>query len=445
MIKKKLSPFEWILFVSKRFSKIEKESRFSALSILPRIGIAIGVLSLIVILSVMNGFQLESINSILETSSYHIQVLPNEIHENEFLDYFYLNENIKKTTEEFLKMPHLVSVTPFLESQGLLVGKSGKQSPARIRAISQKSYEQDIGFKKNLKIYSGKFDLEQESAIILGSGLAQSLQVRVGDTINILALAGSANVDLFSNERLYKVTALFYTGYSEINTFNAFVSLEEGVKLFGPTADISYGIKLKDANMAKKTLPSFKKKFPEYTLLSWHSFHTSFFDALKLEKNILLFLVLLIFFVVAINIYNGMKKMVYERKEEIAIFHALGASSFSIQSIFILNGLLTGFIGTFIGLVLGLIITSHIDIVFLLIGKIQYAFQYLQAWFFSPHLIPHIKDNSLYTFYASIPAQAYLGEIIFISIFGMLSAVIASWAASKTILQFSITEVLRDE
>lgn len=447
MNKKNRNLREWIFFVSKRFSKFEKESRFAVLSVLPKIGIAVGVLSLIVIISVMNGFQLESINSILETSSFHLQARP--IHEQALAsdnnqNFDVLIDEIQTVTQRFKEESQVLVVTPFLESQGLLVGNSGRQSPVRIRALSPQAYSEDQGFQKNLRIYSGRFNLEEENAIILGSGLAQTLNVRVGDKVHILALAGSADVDLFSNERVYVVTALFYTGYGEINAFNAFISFDEGVKLFD-SSTLSYGIKLKDSNQAQKNRAIFQKKYPDFEFLSWKSFHTSFFQALRFEKNLLLFLVLLIFLVVAINIYNGMKKMIFERKEEIAVFRALGSSSFSIQTVFVLNGLETGFTGSVLGLLIGLCISNHIDFIFLLIGKMQYILQYLQALLFAPDLVFSIKDNSLYSFYASIPAHTYLSEVIFITLFGMLSAVITSWAASRTILQFSITEVLRDE
>ncbi len=445
MIKRSKRHLEWIFFVSRRFSKLEKESRFAALSILPKIGIAVGVLSLIVILSVMNGFQLESINSILEVSSYHVQASVSEHFESADSESNLSYETIERTKVALAALPQVQLIQPFLESQALLVGKAGRQSPARIRALSQDAYHGDKGFQNTLKIYSGKFDLESPSSIVLGSGLAQALNVRVGDTINILALAGSADVDLFSNERLYVVRGLFYTGYGEINTYNAFLSFDEGRALFGPSAELRYGIKLKDSNHAAKLIAQYEKALPSFHFLSWESFHTSFFQALRLEKNVLLVLVLLIFFVVAINIYNGMKKMVFERKEEIAVFHALGSSPFSIQTIFILNGLETGFVGSSLGLLIGLFMTNNIDFIFILIGKIQYAVQYIFLFFSSPTSLALLKDNSLYTFYASIPAQAYLSELIFISLFGLLSAVLAAWAASRAILRFSIAEVLRDE
>jgi len=137
--------------------------------------------------------------------------------------------------------------------------------------------------------------------------------------------------------------------------------------------------------------------------------------------------------------------MVYERREEICVLSALGSSSGSIQLIFIMQGLLIGLSGSIPGLLLGLLISVKIDAVFILISKISWFFQTITAALFSPGSLASITGNSTYMFYAEIPARVYNREVIFITLFGLLSAVSAAWIASTKVLSFKIAEVLRDE
>ncbi len=428
-------PLRWIIYVSRRFSRIDRRSRFAMTSVLPAVGIGFGVMALIVILSVMNGFQLESIDSILEISSYHIRALPDSQESTGALLDFAENE------------PMITSIHPFYEAQGLLVGKNGRQSASLIRAVEHTQIYTDEGFARQLQIYSGTFDLYTPRSILLGSTLARNLGVRVGDEVNILALSGSSDVDLFSENRKFKVTALFSCGYADINAAFAFIPFEDGKELFGMKTFPVYGIKLLNKNHDERIVQKMRTRLQGYSVEceSWRSFNRSFFGALRVEKNILLMLALLIFVVVAVNIFNGMRRMVYERREEICVLSALGSSSGSIQLIFIMQGLLIGLSGSIPGLLLGLLISVKIDAVFILISKISWFFQTITAALFSPGSLAYITGNSTYMFYAEIPARVYNREVIFITLFGLLSAVSAAWIASTKVLSFKIAEVLRDE
>lgn len=428
-----LSNLRWILYVSRRFSRIDHRSRFAMTSILPALGIGFGVMALIIILSVMNGFQLESIDSIVEISSYHIRSIPA------------LEQNTETFIENLVLEQGVLSVSPFYEAQGLLVGRSGRQSAALIRAVEHSQIYKDEGFARQLHMYSGSFDLYTSRSIILGSTLARNLGVRIGDSVNILALSGGTDVDLFSDNRVFTVTGLFSCGYGDINASFAFIPFEDGKELFGKKAAPILGVKIINKDHDERIVQRLRSKFSGVEFESWRSFNRSFFGALRVEKNILMMLALLIFVVVAVNIFNGMRRMVYERREDICVLSALGSSPGSIQLVFIMQGLIIGLSGAVPGLMLGLLMSVNIDAVFILISKISYFFQYLGASLFSPESLSYIIRNSAYMFYAGIPARVYADEVIFISLFGLLSSVSAAWAASSKVLSFKIAEVLRDE
>lgn len=428
-----MTSFNWIYYVSKRFSRIDHRSRFAMTSILPAIGIGFGVMALIIILSVMNGFQLESIDSILEISSYHIRAIPED------------EAGTLALLDQASLEPMITSINPFFEAQGLLVGRNGNQSASIIRAIKHNHIYTDTGFAKQLQIYSGTFDLYTPRSIVLGSTLARTLGVRVGDSVNILALSGGSDVDLFSENRVFTVTSIFSCGYGDINAAFAFIPYDDGKELFGKNSNPVYGIKIENKDHDERIVQKLRSSVMSVTFESWRSFNRSFFGALRVEKNILLMLALLIFVVVAVNIFNGMRRMVYERREEICVLSALGSSNSSIQLIFILQGLLIGLSGVIPGLLLGLFMSVNIDSVFTVIAKVSYFFQYIVVSLLNPETLSYVVRNATYMFYAGIPARVYGHEVVFITLFGLLSAVCAAWIASTKVLSFKIAEVLRDE
>lgn len=423
----------WIAFVSNRFARVDKKGRASVTSKLATLGICLGVMTLIVVLSIMNGFQMSFIDSILEISSYHIQAQSSD------------SEYSKDLCENWKDLNIVDSVTPFMEAQTLITSEYGRESAAVIRAVDAESCRKDSGFIKELKLRHGEFDFTKENTIILGSSLARILGVHVGDVINLFVLSGSDDVSLFSADRNFEVTGIFTSGYSEINSSYCFISLEDGKKYFGEDAKLTYGIKLKDSENDNWAISFLEKTNPDYKYKSWRDYNKSFFGTLRIEKNMLMLMVALIFVVVGINIFNGMRRLVFERKSEIAIFSALGASNAKIKSIFILRGLYSGLVGSLLGVVLGLLISINSPFVFNSVSKILFFFQYIFTSIVSPENLPFLRENSTYALYASIPARVFYSEVVFVFLFGLASPLIASWIAAKNVLKMTIAEVLHHE
>lgn len=422
----------WILFITKRYAQLKKRGAVSSTSLMSTLGIGFGVLALIVIMAVMNGFQSGSIESILQINSYHVQGNAQSWDRIEELEISLSGNSMVKT------------LVPFFEAQGLMVGRNGRQSAALLRALPEDILFRDEDFFNQLSIY-GTFDLQIPKGIVLGYSLASQLGVGIGDEVSLLALSGSSEVELFSADRRFIVTGLFYAGYEEINSLFAFISQSDGVALLGDSAVPTLGIKLQNKNTDRTFLQMLKESYPDASFGSWRDYNRAFFGALQIEKNILMLLVLLIFVVVGVNIFNGMRRLVFEKHEEIALLAALGAKPFSIQLIFVLQGLLIGLRGAIPGLLLGLLLSVRIDLVFGLISKISYGFQYFFTMLFQPELVYLVRENSIFNFYAQIPAIPFFGETAFITLFGIFSALFAAYIASKKALSVHISEVLRNE
>lgn len=424
---------KWINFVSSRFSRVDRNGRSAVTSTLATLGISFGVMTLIVVMSVMNGFQMSFIDSILEISSFHVRVenLPSE-KESELIDFCNASKSV-------------ISVTPFYEAQTLMTSKKNKEGAGIIRAVDPDIYFDDVKFRKELNLIAGHFNLEEPNYIVLGSELAKTLGVTVGSTVNLLVLSGGSDVDLISNERNFKVVGLYASGYKEINASYAFVGLEAAKANFGENAKKIWGIKLNDSNDFMHTVSRLSKLFPESKVTTWKDYNKSLYGTLRIEKNMLLLLVALIFVVVAINIYNGMRRLVYERRSEIAILSALGAGEKDIKSIFIMRGFVTGVVGAFSGLILGLLISVNTDFVFTAASKVLYGFQYVITAIFNRENLIYVQENSTYNLYATIPARIFFRETVFITLFGIISPLFASWSASKNVLKLTVAEVLHNE
>ena len=200
------SKLKWINTVSSRFARVDRKGRSAVTSFLATLGICFGVMTLIAVMSVMNGFQMNFIDAIMEVSSYHVRATEvSEEQKEQFMTLCLQNKNV-------------LSITPFYEAQTLMTDETGREQAAIIRAIEPDVYKNDAGFNKEITIVEGSFDLEESDSIVLGYTLARQLRVGVGETVNLLVLSGGSDVSLLSGDRNFIVKGLFKTGYSDINS-----------------------------------------------------------------------------------------------------------------------------------------------------------------------------------------------------------------------------------
>ena len=420
----------WIYYVAKRFSLAGRKGAGAFAARLSTLGICFGVMTLIVVISVMNGFQSEFIDAIMEVSSFHARV-----------------QNGGKNDEimKFLKRNKKVSIAEeFLESESLSVSAGGKQAAVLVRGVDANIMKRDAGFRREIKLKRGAFVLN-ENSVVLGSGLARALGVRVGDLVSLYSIASSRPLlESLSTPKEFVVQGIFATGYAEINSSYAFVE-KNAAKDFFDQSPLIVGVKLKNSALDSALKKELLDAFPAASFESWREYNRSFFGALKVEKNMLMLLVVLIFLTVAVNIFNYMRRVACERRFEISALSALGGRSASIKSVFVMRGLLAGVRGSFFGLVLGMFFCANIKSVFAALSCALYFFQKTFALFFDRSLAVSLAENSMFSVYGRIPARMRFGEIAFITLFGIFSAVFSSWAASREVLAAPISEVLHDE
>ncbi|MBN1412742.1 MAG: ABC transporter permease, partial [Spirochaetales bacterium] len=306
------------------FRNKRKSSRISSAT-LSIMGITVGVMTLVCVLGVMNGFQLSFIEPILNVNSYHIQI------QGVLLS--------GDTVNRIKVLPGVEAIVPFTENQAIIKGSR----ICVVRGIDPGILQKDITFKKSFKDrlfdIPGDSNLVEPDSIVVGNQLAYQLNMRKGDTIPLLTITGTPLKEK-------TITGIFKTGYYDLDLGWAFVPLDST-----KNTPLIYGVKLKDRFNDEAVMAGITAILdnPEASVKSWREFNRNFFAALLMEKIMMMVLVGLIFIVVGFNIFHSMKRTVFEKMEEIATLKALGAPPFSIRNIFIFEGIITGVLGCTIG------------------------------------------------------------------------------------------------
>jgi lipoprotein-releasing system permease protein len=446
----------WIGFVAARDIAGRRRNRSSPAPVLAVLGIATGVLALTVIIAVMNGFQLGFIESILEISSYHIRVEP-----------FPAGEAGESLARRIRSLPELTAAVPFREIQGIARGMRSGQQGALVRGLPPDAAERDPGMAAKLDFEDGSFDLTGKDHILLGSELARRLSVRVGDEITLVFLGGLFSEDAAAADSRFKVTGIFRSGFYEYDLGWAFIHIDRAGEMEGTAgpgeepAAVSLGIKLKnhwqDVRAAEKVRELLETEgvFPGTevpAVHSWREYNRSFFGALRTEKLLMFILVGLIFIVVGLNIFQAQRRSVLERREEIGLLRAMGATGRAVRLVFVCDGFIIGFIGAGLGLGLGLLIACNIGPFFTLLeGAVNGVISLLN------HItVPFLGEDvvagegfavfSPRIFYIKeIPSRLIPHEVLLIWMFGFFSALLAAWFASAKVSRTRPAEVLRYE
>jgi len=425
----------WILFVASRYI-FKGRSSSPVLSIL---GIAVGVLALIIIIAVMNGFQLGFIESIIEVSSYHIRV-----------------ENFdEKKAEELqniiLTVPGVITAVPFKEFQALARGNRSGQQAVVVRGLKENTLDFDKVMKSKLDFEEGFFDLSGSRNILLGAELAARMGLYIGDNINLYSITGLLSSSDEGIQNNYIIKGIFRSGYYEYDFSWAFININNN-SFFENESDLKLGIKITNRFYDKYILEQIRKKLTDYEeikISSWREYNRSFFGALRTEKLFMFILVGLIFIVVGLNIFQAQRRSVLQHSDEIGLLRAVGGDEKAVQFVFIIDGAVIGLAGAVIGLVIGLAIALNIQQVFSFfeylvnsfLGMIQTLLMGLGYEFSGD-----FKVFSTKVFYIKeTPSRILPLEVIFIFMFGFLSALVAGWIASRKITKIQPAEVLRYE
>jgi len=433
-----MKQLNWILFTAFRYLRTRSRNRKLGPSVLAVAGISIGVMALVSVLGVMNGFQLGFIEDIININSFHIRVYSDQIEiKNEILDTLIKTDGVK-------------SVLPFIDIQTLVKGEFSDYEAVNVRAVPGNIRDYDPVMADQLNIIDGELEIKGNNSILLGQQLAARLGVGVNGNISLVSMEGSNFRTLTPSDRVFSVSGIFKSGYYNFDRSMGFTLISNSGMLASGKENLIYGIKLIDQYKDRAISSAIKEKLGDnYDVVSWRDFNSSFFGALRTEKTAMMLVIGLIFIVVGVNIKHSLERSVVERKEEIGILMSLGATSSSIRTIFIIDGLIIGMSGGFLGLIFGFLITSNINSIFRVVEIVMEMIVVFFGFIISPFATSNLEAVSMFSaanFYITeVPVRIIYSEIVFVFLFAVLSSTWAAYSASKKVSLYRPSEVLRYE
>jgi lipoprotein-releasing system permease protein len=411
----KLSVFE--LFVGMRYTRAKRKNHFiSFISLTSMIGIALGVAALIIVLSVMNGFQKDLRTRILGVAS-HLEITGSN---NTLIDW----PNIVESSQ---KREHVLASAPYITAQAMLSYGQGVQG-AIIRGVLPEAEDKVADLGKSMKMGSLNDLRAGEFGIILGADLAYNLGAQMGDKVVVMAPQGQFTpAGVVPRLKQFTVVGLFGSGMQEYDAGLALVHMEDAAKLYRMQNKVS-GVRLKldDLFIAPNVAASISQQLNNqpnpngaYYVTDWTQQHANFFKAVQMEKRVMFIILTLIVAVAAFNIVSTLVMAVTDKRADIAIMRTFGASPSSIMLIFIIQGALIGIIGTLIGAVFGVAIALNIDVII----------PFIEGLF-------HVKFLSKDVYQISeVPSDLIWSDVITIVVVSFILSLLAtlypSWRASK--------------
>lgn len=346
------------LFIAKRYLRSKRQVKFiSLITYISIAGVAIGTAALVIVLSVMNGFESEVRSRIIGFDA-HIKV--KTFHDKGLDDYRVVAEKIRG-------VPHIVAASPYIFNKGLILSNGqDRKEGVIVKGIDPQRESQVTDLVKNINygaLNLGMIEKEGERplpGILLGYSLADRLVVGLGDKVTLLSAAGLNLSGMGAMPRAvqFRVAGYFETGIFEYDSNCAFIGIPEAQKLFEMGNKVTgLQLKLNDMNNADEvaSLIEARLKYP-YNTETWFQVNKNLFSWMQFEKWIAFIILSLIIIVAAFNIVSTLIMVVLEKTKEIGILKSMGASNQSVMRIFVLQGIVAGVVGTAIGLALGYVL-----------------------------------------------------------------------------------------
>ncbi|OKH90075.1 lipoprotein-releasing ABC transporter permease subunit [Thalassospira sp. TSL5-1] len=404
------SPFERM--VAFRYLRPRRQEGFvSVIAIFSLLGIMLGVATLIIVMSVMNGFRAELLSRILGLNG-HISVYAQG--PDGLPDYAEIEKKIRETGNVTL-------VDPIVEGQ-VMASKGGRATGAIVRGMAP----EDIAKRKTLAdniVFGSLKDFKGDDSIIMGARLAMKLGIGVGDTVNLISPKGKVTAfGSVPRMRSYHVVALFDIGMYEYDSGFIFMPLEAAQTYFQMPGKISnFEVVLNDPSRLSGTMNDLLQNLrgEQLRLVNWQQSNANFFNALQVERNVMFLILTLIILVAAFNIISGMVMLVKDKGRDIAILRTMGATRGSILRIFFLAGASIGVLGTLSGLVLGVVFCENIE-------SIR---QFIQS------LTGADLFNAEIYFLSQLPADLDVNEVVMVCVMSLtlsfLATIYPAWRASR--------------
>ena len=428
---KPFAAFEWMLAL--RYLRARRKEGFiSVISLFSFLGIMLGVATLIVVMSVFNGFHQELLGKILGFSG-HAAVFRND--QNPITDY-------KNIATKLSKVDGVIHVIALAEGQGM-VSSARTATGALVRGISEADLAKlpDIANKdlKTAIAAPGVPDpsptlvgFDKSGGIAIGETMARKHQVALGQTITLIAPNGP-DTPIGNTPRLrdYQVVAIFKAGMNDYDESVVYMPIDEAMDFFSTdNGATSLEVLVKDPDQVQTQVAAMLNAIgPDMMVQTWQQRNVAFFNALGVERNVVVLVVGLVVLVAALNIISGLFMLVKDKGSNIAILRTMGATSGAIMRVFFITGAAIGTMGTFVGLIIGLIICWNAE-------NIRRAIQWISG------VDPF---NPEFYYLAQLPAKIDYTQTFYVVVFALLISFLATLYPSWKAARLDPVEALRYE
>jgi lipoprotein-releasing system permease protein len=376
-------------------------------------GIALGVAALIVVLSVMNGFQKEVRDRMLSVLPHIELYLPGASPER-------VLEQWQQFATAAERNPEVKAGAPFVAAQGMLVRGQALRG-VQVRGIDPATEGNVSDLPRQM--VSGKLtDLKPGGfGVVLGNELADGMGVKVGDTLLMMAPQGSISPAGFAPRmRQFTVVGVFSSGHYEYDSSLAFVDNEDAARVFRESGTAGVRLRIADMQKAPEVAAELRNVLPPYVMASdWSRNNRTWFAAVQTEKRMMFLILALIVAVAAFNLLSSLVMAVKDKQSDIAILRTLGAGPGEVARIFLVQGALIGVIGTLLGVAGGIAIAYNVDVIVPFIERM---------------LGVHFLPREIY-FISALPSDPQVGDIVTIGVTSLVLSLLAtlypSWRASR--------------
>ncbi|CAM5768272.1 lipoprotein-releasing ABC transporter permease subunit [Bosea minatitlanensis] len=346
---KPFAGFEWSL--AGRYLRTRRREGFvSVIAGFSFLGIMLGVATLIIVMSVMNGFRIELLSKIVGVNG-HIFATPIDRPLDDF----------DSVAERLRKIHGITLAIPLVEGQALASSQTGN-SGVLVRGVREADIKSIPFIGGNIK--SGTLEgFDATPGVVIGIRLANALGVQVGDTITLVTPQGASTpFGTAPRIKAYPIKAIFQIGMTEFDGTFVYMPLAESQAYFNRDGDVNViEIFVDNPDNTQKVRDAIEADAPRPLVLSdWRQRNRSFFNALEVERNVMFIILTLIVLVAALNIVSGLIMLVKDKTEDIAIMRTMGATSGTVLRVFLITGATIGVVGTFAGFILGVLFSHYI-------------------------------------------------------------------------------------
>jgi len=339
----------WTFYAARKYLFSKRNKQRSTL-ILSSLGLILGIVTIITVISIMNGLQQGYLSDLMEIESYHLSIGP--------LD----RESAEEIQSLLDEKEHIVHTAIYNEREIMLIPEGRDYTPVKIRGMQKADFLLDRKLAEHLEIQAGTMELQKMDNVTIGSGLAKKTGLAPGDAVKLITVVPGEILKIIPSVKHAEISGVFSSRYPEIDNMLCFTSRETledmGVAEYyiGVKTDDPFSSRLEAAAAVPAVHDTEKAE-----IITWKERYDSFYAALMMEKYSMYIILFLIFLVISVNIRSTFERFIFEKRHDFGMLKAIGAKENDLRSILLYQGIFLLIITAVVGTVSGILFSTHIN------------------------------------------------------------------------------------